>query len=150
MPQEYKPGNRSPTPLNETVSRTMSRIRSKNTKPERLIRSAMWADGLRGYRLHWAKAPGKPDLAFPGRKIAIFIHGCYWHRCPHCKLALPKNNAEFWKNKFENNQERDLRNLGALVAAGWKTLVLWECQIKNDIDECLHLIRILLAKETNE
>jgi len=145
--KKYKTDSRSPTPLNETVSRTMSKIKSKNTKPERLIRSALWAEGIRGYRIHWKKAPGKPDLAFPGKKIAIFIHGCYWHRCPYCKLTLPKNNAEFWKTKFDNNQRRDLRNLQALAEAEWKTLVLWECKIKKDMDEPLHQIRLLLAKE---
>lgn len=143
----YSVDTRSPKPLNEVVSRTMSKIRSKNTKPELLIRSALWSEGIRGYRLHWKKAPGKPDLAFPSKKIAIFIHGCYWHRCPHCQLAIPKNNADFWKQKFENNQNRDLRNQAALHAEKWRTLVLWECKIKKDIDECLHQVRLLLSKE---
>ena len=124
----------------------MSRMGSKDTKPELMIRKAMWAAGLRGYRLHWKKAPGKPDIAFPGKKKALFIHGCYWHRCPSCNLPTPKNNADFWTSKFNRNKERDAENLDKLSAQGWSSLVLWECQVKSDIVHCMDLIRIFLAK----
>jgi len=142
----YKTPEDKPQALNETVSRTMSRIRGKDTKPEMLIRKALWAEGLKGYRLHWKQAPGKPDISYPGRKIGIFIHGCYWHRCPNCQLPYPKHNAAFWKKKFDRNTERDQENLSALKAIGWKTLVLWECEINKDIDHCMDQIRILIAQ----
>jgi len=101
----YIRDGRAPLPQNEITSRIMSSIKDKNTKPELIIRKALWEKGIRGYRLHWKKAPGKPDIAFPSKKVAIFVNGCYWHRCPHCKLSLPKTNSEFWKNKFQKNIE---------------------------------------------
>jgi len=81
--------------------------KAKNTKPELLLRKALCSTGIRGYSLNWKKVPGKPDIAFPGKKIAIFVNGCFWHRCPICDLPLPKTNIEFWKNKFIRNVERD-------------------------------------------
>ena len=86
--------------------------------------------GFPGYRLDWKKAPGHPDIAYPGRKIAIFIHGCYWHHCPTCNLPIPKKNPEYWEAKFRRNQERDERTRAALEAAGWKVAVIWEHQLK--------------------
>ena len=78
--------------------------------------------GLGGYRLNWRKAPGRPDIAYPGRQVAIFVHGCYWHHCPRCYPNLPKSNPEFWARKFELNQERDARKRRNLeAAAGWSS-----------------------------
>ena len=74
--------------------------------------------GLGGYRLNWKKAPGRPDIAYPGRKLAIFVHGCYWHHCPRCYPNLPKSNPEFWARKFELNRERDARKRRVLEI-GW-------------------------------
>ena len=102
MKKTYIRDKRSPVPLNANVSRVMSSNKAKNTKPELRLRKALYAGGVRGYRINWKKVPGKPDIAFPGRKISIFINGCYWHRCPYCKLSLPKTNTEFWKEKFSD------------------------------------------------
>jgi len=141
---QYKRDDRSPTPLNENVSKVMSSNRSKNTKPEKLLRQGLCSDGIRGYRLNWKKVPGKPDIAFPGRKIAIFVNGCYWHRCPICDLALPKTNKEFWKEKFEKNIARDKMSTKRLIDLGWVALTIWECEINADAMECVKKIRKIL------
>lgn len=138
---EYNRDSRSPVPASETVSRYMRSNKAKNTKPELLLRKALWADGIRGYRLHWKKAPGKPDIAFPARKLAVFVNGCFWHRCPKCDLKLPKNNHEFWQKKFERNIERDGEKLAALKAAGWRAIVIWECDLKRGVETGVKVIQ---------
>ena len=86
-------------------------------------------------------APGRPDVAFVGRKLAIFVMGCFWHRCPECQMAVPKKNVEYWEAKFARNVERDKRNLEALEAMGWKVLVLWEHQLKKkNLEEARRLL----------
>ncbi len=143
-PKPYVRDDRSPQPLNETVSKYMRSNKSKNTKPEMLFRKALWEAGIRGYRLHWKKAPGKPDIAFPGKKIAIFLNGCFWHRCPKCHLGLPKHNSEFWEAKFSRNVERDKEKVGALQNDGWDVIVIWECEIKNDLHSQIQELTQLL------
>ena len=128
---KYIRDGRAPIPKKEVTSKVMSSIRAKNTKPELMLRKALWAAGIRGYRLHWKKAPGRPDICFPGRKIAIFVHGCFWHRCPHCQPSLPKSHSKFWKEKFKKNVERDERKETLLKEANWKVFTVWECQLKD-------------------
>ena len=108
----------------------MAKIKSKNTKPELLLRKALHALGYR-YRLHDKKLPGKPDLVFPSRKKVIFVNGCFWHGhdCP-VGSRLPKSNTEFWRDKRTKNQARDRRQLTQLDAMGWQSLVVWECDVK--------------------
>lgn len=89
------------------------------------------AAGLTGYRLEW-KVPGKPDIAFPGRKIAIFVNGCFWHHCPKCNPSQPKRNVEFWEAKFRRNVERDRAAVAALAEMGWTPITIWECELKKD------------------
>ena len=104
--------------------------KAKNTKPEVLFRKALWNSGLRGYRLHWQKAPGRPDIAFQVEDCRI----CKWlllASMPKCDLSLPKNNRDFWKRKFERN-ERDKEKTAVLKSNGWKVLVIWECELKSD------------------
>ena len=124
------------------IRKTMQGNKRKNTKPELLVRQRLREAGLVGYRLDWAKAPGRPDIAFPGRKIALFVNGCYWHRCPHCNPSQPKKNVEFWEAKFRRNVERDRRALEELDALGWTAITIWECELKRDrIDETMtHVI----------
>ena len=110
----------------------MQANRSKNTKPELLVRKKLREAGLPGYRLHWKKAAGRPDVCFPGRKVAVFVNGCYWHRCPHCALPLPKTNVEFWTTKFEKNVHRDEAVHKELESANIRCLVVWECTINRD------------------
>ena len=144
MKKTYIRDKRSPVPLNANVSRVMSSNKAKNTKPELRLRKALYADGVRGYRLNWKKVPGKPDIAFPGRKISIFINGCYWHRCPHCELPLPKTNTEFWKEKFGKNIKRDKKKEKELLDLGWTVLVFWECKINTNIKDCINKIKVNL------
>ncbi|HXP50174.1 MAG TPA: very short patch repair endonuclease [Bacteroidia bacterium] len=141
-PKKYVRDNRSPTPKSEATSRVMSANKSKNTKPEILLRKTLWAAGIKGYRCNYKKAPGRPDIAFPKRKIAIFVNGCFWHRCPYCKLPLPKNNTEFWKKKFEANVNRDKMKVKSLEREGWKVFIIWECEITKKQQSLLkYLIR---------
>lgn len=108
----------------------MQANRSVDTTPELVVRRELRRAGLPGYRLHWKKAAGRPDVCYPGRKVAIFVNGCYWHRCPHCGLPLPKTRQDFWRAKFERNQARDERCERELVEAGWTVLVVWECALR--------------------
>lgn len=142
--KEYIRDKRSPIPSSELASKVMSSIRAKNTKPEVIFRKLLWYNGIRGYRLHWKKVEGKPDIAFAGKKIAIFINGCYWHRCPKCDLPLPKSNTEFWKKKFERNVNRDKRKIFTLREIGWKVFVFWECEIKSDPELLIEKIRVIM------
>jgi DNA mismatch endonuclease, patch repair protein len=127
---------RAPIPEHESTSRLMSTIKGRNTKPELNIRRELWKKRIRGYRLHWKKVPGTPDISFPGKKIAIFINGCFWHRCPNCNPPIPKSHSNFWYNKFQKNVERDKIKIQQLNENGWRTIILWECQINADIDGC--------------
>jgi DNA mismatch endonuclease (patch repair protein) len=108
----------------------MSRIRGRDTKPELEVRKQLHRLGYR-YRLHVSTLPGTPDLAFPSRKKAIFMHGCYWHGHT-CKygLAQSKTNKAFWRTKIRENQARDARAARLLRRLGWKVLIIWECEVK--------------------
>src|SRR5437660_9579808 len=129
----YVRDGRAPIPAKESTSRLMSSNKHKNTKPELTLRSALWSRGIRGYRLHYAKIEGKPDLVFVGRRIAIFIHGCFWHRCPTCNPHVPKSNRQFWQSKFKRNISRDKRHIRTLERSGWVVRTFWECRMKSDL-----------------
>jgi DNA mismatch endonuclease (patch repair protein) len=108
----------------------MALIKGRDTKPEMRVRRAVHAAGLR-YRLHSKDLPGKPDLVLRSRRVAIFVHGCFWHRHPdpHCKLArMPKSKLDFWRPKLEGNRRRDVRMREELEARGWSVVEVWECQ----------------------
>ena len=107
----------------------MSRIRSGNTSPEKIVRSYLHACGYR-FRLHRKDLPGKPDIILPRFNTAIFVHGCFWHQCPKCSSGrLPKSNLAYWETKLKKNQDRDKRNIKSLKSLGWKVIVIWECEI---------------------
>jgi DNA mismatch endonuclease (patch repair protein) len=109
----------------------MSRIGSKNTKPEMTVRSLLHRAGYR-YRLHSETLPGKPDIVFPRRKAVIFVHGCFWHQHPACKRAgMPSSRTGFWVPKLTRNIERDKQVIRKLKAIGWRVLVVWECELKS-------------------
>jgi len=139
--KEYVRDKRSPKPKNENVSRVMSANKAKNTKPEILLRQALWDNGLKGYRVNYKNVPGRPDIAFVSKKVAIFVNGCFWHRCPNCNLPMPKNNTEFWLKKFNANIERDKRKITDLENIGWKVITIWECQIKKDINLIVTILK---------
>lgn len=110
-------------------SERMSRVRDRNTKPELIVRKMLWAMGYR-YRLQGKKLPGRPDIVFIGRRRVIFVHGCFWHQhgCTHYRM--PKTRKAFWNAKLAANVKRDGKNQRELKKAGWRVLVLWECQLK--------------------
>lgn len=116
--------------VSAATHKSMQGNKRRDTKPEVLVRRMLREMGFTGYRCDWRKAPGRPDVAFVGRKLAIEIRGCFWHRCPVCSLSVPKKNLDYWEAKFVRNVERDEQNLAALEEAGWKVLVLWEHQLK--------------------
>lgn len=135
----------APETAQQRVSRLMKANKSKGTKPELALRKALWTLGLRGYRLHQATVPGRPDVSFPGKRVAVFVHGCFWHQCPHCegKKAYPRSNQEFWRKKFADNAARDTRVREQLHERGWQSLVLWECEVKQGADECARRVAAL-------
>jgi len=109
----------------------MSRVTAKDTKPEMVVRRIAHALGLR-FRLYKGDLPGRPDLVFPKHRLAVFVHGCFWHRHEGCRLAsTPKTHVEFWQAKFDANVARDKSATAQLTAAGWNVLVLWECETRD-------------------
>ena len=114
------------------IRKSMQGNKRANTRPELLVRQRLREAGLTGYRLQWKKAPGCPDIAFPGRKIAIFVNGCFWHRCPHCHPSVPKRNTAFWEEKFRRNVARDQQAVADLESLGWTAITIWECELKRD------------------
>jgi DNA mismatch endonuclease (patch repair protein) len=115
----------------ETRSRMMSGIRGKDTKPEMTVRKALFAAGFR-FRLHRRDLPGAPDVVMPGRRVVVFVHGCFWHRHDGCRLAaVPSTRMEFWKAKMDGNVLRDRRNVERLRSLGWRVLVVWECALRD-------------------
>lgn len=119
------------SPTTEERSRIMRAVKGQNTAPEMIVRRLLHKQGFR-YRLHVKDLPGKPDIVFPRKKKAIFIHGCFWHG--HDCLRgnrVPKTNQEYWIAKVHKNVQRDQRTMAALSEEGWKILILWECDLKN-------------------
>ncbi len=109
----------------------MKKVRSKDTKPEMRLRRLVWAMSYRGYRTNLSTLPGKPDIAFTRHKRAIFLHGCFWHG-HNCRAGrnVPKTNQAYWGPKLRRNKERDGETMAALKRIGWKTQIIWECELK--------------------
>ena len=113
-------------------SEMMAGIRSKNTRPEMVVRRIAHSLGLR-FRLHRKELPGSPDLVFPRWRLAVFVHGCFWHRHAGCSFATsPKTRPEFWQKKFEANIARDRRAVASLAAQGWRVITIWECDTRDE------------------
>lgn len=118
-------------------SYNMSRIRSKDTAPELRLRSLLHRAGYR-FRLHRRDLPGRPDIVLPGSKVAVFVHGCFWHRHQGCRYTtMPGSNPEFWSSKFSRTIERDAENLRALERLGWRVVVAWECRLRSEPEAVL-------------
>ena len=114
----------------EVRSHNMSRIRSKNTKPELIVRKFLFANGLR-YRLHNKSLPGKPDIVLKKHHTVIFIHGCFWHKHKNCKYAfVPTSNTNYWLPKLDKNVEKDVFAIKELKKMKWKVFIVWECDLK--------------------
>ncbi|WP_395019813.1 very short patch repair endonuclease [Dongia sp.] len=113
-----------------TRSEVMARVKSKNTVPELTVRKALWSAGLR-YRLHDKRVPGRPDLTLTSRKIAVFVHGCFWHGHEGCpRHRIPKSRVEWWTAKIDRNKARDVEVRSQLTDAGWRPMVIWECEVE--------------------
>lgn len=112
-------------------SRIMRAVRHENTTPEIKVRKMAHSLGYR-FRLHRKDLPGSPDLVFPKHNLCIFVHGCFWHSHPQCKKAtVPKSNMGYWRQKFEDNKQRDRRKARELQTLGWKVVIIWECQTRD-------------------
>lgn len=123
-------------------SEQMSRIRGTNTKPEKLLRSALWARGLR-YRLHARTPMGRPDVVFPAQQVAVFIDGCFWHGCPD-HYVRPRSRVEFWSNKLRENVERDSRQTLALEEAGWRVIRFWEHTVFTELEQAAEFVEAVV------
>ncbi len=129
----------------EKRSWNMSRIKGKDTKPEKTVRSILHKNGFR-FRLNRKDLPGKPDIVLPKYKSVVLVHGCFWHRHPRCKFAYnPKSRVTFWQNKFNKTVERDKFVKKELRKEGWKVIVVWECELRN----MEKLKKVLLKKLNN-
>ena len=127
----------------EKRSSIMSAVHSKNTRAELLVRRYLWSHGIR-YRIHDKNLPGKPDIVIPRYKLAIFVHGCFWHGHENCSRGrLPKSRIEYWKAKIETNKSRDRLIKEKLKAKGWRQLAIWECQLRTKKAASLALPRVL-------
>lgn len=125
----WSPRPEVPKASNANVRKSMQGNKGTDTKPEMTVRARLREAGLAGYRLHW-KAPGRPDVAWPSKKVCIMINGCFWHRHAGCsKATMPKSNTEYWIAKFDRNVERDTENIAKLKADGWRVHVVWECEL---------------------
>jgi DNA mismatch endonuclease, patch repair protein len=120
-------------------SRMMQAVKGRDTKPEKQVRSALHAAGFR-FRLHSAGLPGRPDMVLARYKIAIFVHGCFWHGHSCRRGARPSSNTAFWNAKIERNIARDRTSLAQIKALGWKSAVIWECTLARDTQRLLALL----------
>ena len=124
-----------------TRSYNMSCIKGKGTKPEEIVRKYLFSQGFR-YRKNDKRLPGTPDIVLPKYRIVIFVNGCFWHGHEGCKYFVwPKNNADFWKKKIEQNIARDKRDFILLQGAGWRVIVVWECSLKKNV--CIKTLELL-------
>ena len=129
-------------------SRMMSRIRAKNTKPERIVRSLLHRMGYR-FRIHCAALPGKPDIVLAKHRTVIFVHGCFWHRHEGCKYAYtPKSRLRFWSRKFSRNVERHIEVQQELEGLGWRVFLVWECETV-DLESLMLRLQQQLAKSNS-
>lgn len=122
--------------------------KSKDTKPELLLRQALWAAGMRGYRKNVRRLPGTPDLVFGKSKTAIFVHGCFWHGHDCGYTRIPKQNREFWQEKVERNRTRHDRDTTSLRERGYHVLTVWECELKENKDRVVLTVQGVLARRS--
>lgn len=141
MPTRLRKTTKTPTDR----SAIMRAVHSRDTKPELRVRNWAWSI-RRGYRLHRKDIPGNPDIAYIGRRQAIFVHGCFWHGHDCARGSrIPKANREYWLDKIARNRSRDVKSLASLDVDGWRVLVLWECELKDEISSIARLRNFLLA-----
>jgi DNA mismatch endonuclease (patch repair protein) len=135
---------RRPRPSTENARRTMQANR-RVSRRELELRAAVRRSGTGGYRVN-AKLPGRPDMVFPGVRLAVFFHGCFWHRCPTCDLPSPRANRDFWAAKFAENAARDDRVIAELASLGWEALVIWEHEVRSDAEAAASVVSHAVAE----
>jgi len=122
----------------------MAAVRGKHTTPELVLRRALYAGGVRGWRCHWSRVPGKPDIAWPGRRVAVFVDGAFWHG--HPSRHRPGRSGEFWDKKIARNVERDRRVDAELTALGWHVLRLWDFEVQREPGQSVARVVALLEQ----
>jgi len=120
--------------------------KSALTKPELSLSEKLEEAGIKGVDANYLGLPGTPDLVFLNKKLAIFVNGCFWHRCPYCNPHFPETNQEYWSAKFRRNKARDKRVKASLQAIGWRVMIIWECQLKKNPSRVLRRIEIAIGE----
>lgn len=140
-----------PPPASSDLVRAVMRgNRSEDTGPEVILRSGLWKAKVRGYRKHPKFLPGRPDIAFLRQRVAVFVHGCFWHCCPKCRISKPRSNLAYWQEKLGRNQSRDIIVFKRLVKQGWRPLRLWECEIRNSLARCVSQVSDVLHQAMSQ
>lgn len=135
--------------VREGTRRSMQSNTSTGTKPELRLRKALWEAGLRGYRKNDKGFPGKPDVYVPRARLAVFVHGCFWHGCERCTTySLPKTNRAFWREKVRRNRERHARHLEELEEMGVRAVTVWECELKEDLEGVVARVMGMVAERS--
>ena len=138
---------RIPPPSSIAVHNVMAANRGRDTGPERRLRSAIRRMGLKSFRVNYRIGRTRADIAFPSRRVAVFVHGCFWHHCPVCDLPMPKAHALYWRAKFERNRERDRFVRASLESEGWRVVELWEHEVRDDAMSVAQRIRHVVGRE---
>ena len=128
-------------------SDVMRKIKASDTAPEIILRKSLWNEGKIGYRINVKSLPGKPDVVYTKKKVAIFVDGCFWHGCPIC-YRRPKSNRKYWDKKLKNNMARDVLHTEELQAMGWKVIRFWEHEVRENVHLCVRRISSELSKGT--
>ena len=140
-------GMEVPSASSPAVHKVMVANKSTNTGPELIVRRLLRTAGFPGYRLHWridedgGRYICRPDISFPGRMVAVFVHGCFWHRCPKCNMDIPKSNVDYWSKKFEKNVERDRKKESSLRGIGWRVHTIWECELDDGASQLVEILK---------
>jgi DNA mismatch endonuclease, patch repair protein len=136
---------RAPIPRKIGTSISMSGNRATGTRPEVQLRSALLQGGITRFRNNVRSLPGTPDIVFYRNNVAVFLHGCFWHRCPRCKLPLPRTHTQFWREKFARNVARDKKNERELRKQGWRVLVIWECALRRNPEAAASRVKRIVS-----
>ena len=139
MKRIYLPS--APSASSPAVRASMQGNKPKKTKPEFILKEELKKEEIKSFHMNYDKLPGTPDFAFKKEKLAIFLHGCFWHRCPYCNPHFPNSNQEYWSAKFARNKVRDVRVRKELRFQGWRPMIIWECKLKKSPRKVISRIR---------
>ena len=135
---------RNPDPSSLAARVTMLANVGRGTSPEVALRRALRAAGARGYRVNFRAEGVRPDIVFTRQRVAVFVHGCFWHRCPACRYPLPRSHREFWLAKFRRNRQRDREKRRTLELAGWRVVEVWEHEVRDDPRRATRIVKRLV------